>query len=1131
VYNKLAKRVRRTGYLLASKEKFAPSSADLRPGHDDEESKRAARRSRGARSKMAVRESNPGRVSSSQRQILIATWLGISFMLLYVLTIGMALFEPGYSRWDRIASGFLIFGLGFIVVHGFGYANSMIKASWGYRATRPPLFASSDAPRVVCIISSFNEPPAVLEETVAAVMALDYPHKDVVILDDSTRDEARDGAREIAARYGIKCVQRANRRGYKAGAINDYLPFIDAPYIALFDADALPTTPFLRECVPQIHENPKLGFLQTPQFYANTQVSYVALASARQQNVFYEYICEGKSYSRAAFCCGTNVIFRRSALQDVGGFNEKSVTEDFATSFHMHVKGYDSLYLNRVYVYSLAPENLAAYFTQQSRWSFGTIGTARQFVATFLTRPRSLSAGQWWEYFLSATYYLVGWVNFFFILLPILYLCFDIKPLRQDAFTYLLVFVPYMLFTLNMFYSGMEARGYKLGESVLGQQIGFLSFPIHMKSAFSALIGQKRPFGVTPKGVGGRISWFALWPQIGLLLASLFAFFYGIYRIIAGLDNDMTAVGLNSLWALYHVWMLSGIFRLNRPVREGAEKWFFDDSREGRRARPLPNLEGVKNPLTVGRIGTVVGALALGIFGFAAFHIAKWNTGAPIPVNVYIVDRTLGRDSRQHRMLSWTLNYLKVKKQPTFGPSGGARSNYDVNLDYYGFVPDPKATPRKDATGQGDLVIDGFDRSLPARLAPPGAVYLADTYGEYEEYDRRTGKYIRHRDPRRGLSVPEIDSIETFARRGGLVVAEWNTLGYPTRPGNFITPAQLDIAINTQRQRLARLGRQTIPAARETLRRAQNGGTYKSISIARGKLEDARGALVDATYKLRGLQNVTVSNAINARQGAASARLEKLLRVSYIGWYGRYVENFAQEKEYDYRLWKNVREYLTRLNGGRVTEPSGPGFVFYPDGPSRVFNPSTGTLEPSPFSRPIAILGKELGTSLTGDLAIIEKSKVPNIASDPLLRGVAAQVPGRNWFDVVSPQSGARVLANYRLSIAPAATARLKKAGFPARYIVDGGKSLVFPAAIAGRDGNLSGGQLRSLYLVGDASGYPTTAPIVGKFPALGGIESVLSDKVGSFSQRYYWSFYEPILRNLFQTTPRLRYTAPKDKR
>ncbi len=1091
------------------------------------------RRVKGARSKLAARGPKKVRATGAQRKFLVATWLGIAFMLLYAVTIGQALVGPDYSRADRIASGFLLFGLAFIMIHGLGYANSMLKANWNYRATKPPIFAASGAPRVACLISSFNEPPEVLEETVAAVLALDYELKDVFILDDSTKPQSREAAQNIAARYGIQCVQRSNRKGFKAGAINEFLPHITADYIALFDADALPTSAFLRECVPQIEANPKLGFLQTPQFYANSQVSYTALASSRQQNVFYEYICEGKSASRAAFCCGTNVIFRRAALESVGGFNEKSVTEDFATSFRMHAEGWDSLYLNRVYVYSLAPENLAAYFTQQSRWSFGTLSTARQFLKQLFTKPRALSAGQWWEYFLSATYYLVGWVNFLFILLPIGFLFFDIKPLRQDVATYLLVFVPYLLFTLNMFYSGMEARGYKLGEAVLGQQIGFLSFPIHMKSALSALLGQKRPFGVTPKGVGGRISWFALWPQIGLLILSLAAFVYGVYRIAIGVESNVTAIGVNSLWALYHVWMLAGIFRLNRPVREGAEKWFFDDAnaRNGgahgakRIAEPLPDLQGVRNPLTIGRVGFAVSVIAFGTLGMAAMYAARWSAAPTTPVNVYVVDRTLGPNASGHRALMWTLNYLKIRKEPNFGASslakGSGRTTYDADADYFGMVPDPRAVPKKELGDAGTPVAYGFDRQIPARLSNPGAIYLADTFGEYEAFDPKTRQKVRFRNARRGLSSVEIDNIDLFARRGGLVMAEWNTLGYPTKPGSFVDTKQWDLAIVAQLQRLARLNRVTVPQARETVRRLQIRGGFKALRDARGRLADARGEVIDATFKLRGLRANTISNTVSARQGAAAARLENLLKVRSLGWYGRYVEDFGREKAANFALWKTVRDDLTKRSGGREKLPSGPGFVFYPDAPPRVFDVKTGTLLPAAFSKPIALLGSDLGRDLSGDIAQIQKNRDKKVAADPLLRDMAPIVPDRNWFEVVLPAQGAIVLANHHLKISSNGVERLRSAGFPARYIFKGG--LIFPAAIAGRDGDSPKGELRSLYIAGDGAGAPPVSPLTQRLPALGGIEGALTPRFGDLPARTYWGFFEPLMSNALRNTPRIR--------
>ncbi len=1114
---------------MALQDRFVAVNSDLRPEPNAGKPAGAGRRTRMARGAPRGFRSLP----RARKLILLLTWLGLLFMAIYAVTVGVALLQPGYTLADRIGSFFLLFGFAFIVVHGVGYSNSMLKAMWGYKETEKRMFAELGAPRVACVVASFNEPPEVLEETVGALLALDYANKEIIILDDSTKSQSQAGAREIAARYGVQCIQRTSRRGFKAGAINDYLAQSDAEFLAIFDADALPVANFLTDVVPMIAENPKLAFVQTPQFYANTDVSYVALAAARQQNVFYEYICEGKSYSRAAFCCGTNVVFRRAALEDVGGFNERSVTEDFATSFDMHAKGWDSLYLNRVFVYLLAPENLAAYFTQQSRWSFGTLGTARHMLVQFFKHPRSLRLGQWWEYFLSGTYYWVGWVNFIFMCLPIATIFFGIRPLQQDTFTYLAVFIPYFLFSLNMFYAGMEARGFPLGQMVLGQQIGFISFPVHMSAAVSALLGRKRPFGVTPKGASGRIAWSALWFQILMLALSLAAFCWGIYRWGAGYERDGTAILLNSFWALYHVWMLGSIFTLNKPVRQSAiTKTFFDDSSGEPSPLPLEPLRGARNPISLRRVASAISLLALLGVAVLAWSVTSWFAAPVYPVNVAILDRTFGKDGGEHRALSWTLNYLKVRHQPNFVPSSESsnRTQYDAARDYFGFVPNPKRLA-VDSSGAADYVASGRDRPLPATIATPGALYLADAYGEFTQYDARANKYVRFRAPRRGLTSQEINNVDDFARRGGLIIGEWNTLGYPTRPGNFIAPDQLEAATQTQRARVTQIERVRIPKAKRELAKIETGDNFKAIRDARGRLEDERGNLIDARAKLNGLQNSVFYNAVQYKQARSARQLEGLLHVSYDGWYGRYVENFADEKIYDNALWKNVRDYVS-ARAGKPTEPRGRGFVFYPDGPSEVYNPKTRALEPSPFGKPIAILEDELGGPLaagsTSQVAVLRRSTDKKVADEALLQDVGDRIAGRYWFDVVTAQPGSRVLAYYHLEIKAAAAQRLRRADFPAKYLINGGTRVSLPAAIAWRDGDQSRGQLRSLYFAGNVSNYLEVPEIVQKYPQLGGLNQIISGRYGDYSSQFFWQYYQPIMRNVFAETPRLRYGANK---
>jgi cellulose synthase (UDP-forming) len=515
-------------------------------------------------------------------------WLAFVLLILSLLSVylvfrTLALFAADYRPIDRVASVFLFGAELFSLVHAVGYLLGTIKARRGYKVPREHPFAAYVEPPVAVLIASFNEPEHVLEETVAAVASMDYGPKFLYLVDDSTRDEARRGAEGLAARYGARLVRRGQRRGYKAGAINDLLPHLEEPYLAIFDADARPVTTFLRELVPLIDRDPGLAFVQTPQYYERTESLPVASISASQQAVFFEYICEGKDTSGAMFFCGTNGIFRRDALLSIGRrigdrteyLDESSVTEDFATSLSLHQRGWRSLYYNRVYVYGMGPETLSAYFTQQMRWARGNLGVFPRLLWEMVRRPRSLRLAQWWEYFLTCTYYFVGWTNFCFMIMPILFLLFGVRPLIADPVAYLAAFVPYLFASLCFFYINMVRRGQRLRDLWLGQALGFATFWIYMKAAVAAMLGRARAFGVTPKGVGGKLPVRALWPQGTLLVLSYAAGVWGILRYLY-LNRAITLL-VNVMWSWYHVALLLPLFYyFNRRVEIQPRTNLFD---------------------------------------------------------------------------------------------------------------------------------------------------------------------------------------------------------------------------------------------------------------------------------------------------------------------------------------------------------------------------------------------------------------------------------------------------------------------------------------------------------------------------------------------------------------------------
>jgi cellulose synthase (UDP-forming) len=339
-------------------------------------------------------------------------------------------------------------------------------------------------------------------------------------------------------------------------------------YIAIFDADMNPFPDFIEPLVAVLERNPRMAFVQTPQYYTNFESNRIARASGLQQAVFYEYICEGKSIKDAMFCCGTNVIFRREALMDVGGFDESSVTEDFATSFKFHLKGWHSSYLNKACAFGMGPEDLGGYFKQQFRWCLGTVGLFRKMLLKFLKAPGQLPAAKWLEYFLSGTHYFIGWAFLVMLICPVLYLFFRVPSYFASPKTYFLAYSPYFLLAVLSFLWTLKVRDYRVKDILLGTLLIPVAFPIYIRASLLALLGVKGKFTITPKGGSSALPLVALWPQIGMAVLSLAALVWGADRLYYE-GRNVWAVIINGLWCAYNFFALSLVFYFNNPGGPG----------------------------------------------------------------------------------------------------------------------------------------------------------------------------------------------------------------------------------------------------------------------------------------------------------------------------------------------------------------------------------------------------------------------------------------------------------------------------------------------------------------------------------------------------------------------------------
>ncbi|HLD31625.1 MAG TPA: glycosyltransferase [Patescibacteria group bacterium] len=498
-------------------------------------------------------------MKQNKRLFTVIAILATGGLFVYFIARLYIFFSNDYNIFNFLFAFLLLFAESHSILHSLGFITGAIRLNRpGVNYHRHVKLNLNSLPEVTILVPARNEPLDILELTFITLVSLNYNNKKIIFLDGSDQ-EYQTANKKLADKYKITYFHPPHTPKSKAEIINQYLPQISSKYLTVFDADQNPMPEFLLETVGLAEFSKKIGFIQTPQLYSNFLTSPVARGAALQQSIFYESVCEAKSLNQAMFCCGTNFLMRTEVLKKIGGFDENSVTEDFATSVKIHSLGYRSIYYNHVRVFGMAPETLPAYLKQQFRWSAGSIGVLRRlFIDLFLGRLK-ISLSQIWEYFLSATYYFVGWSFFILMICPALFLLFNVPSYFASPYLYLGTFIPYYFLTLVTFYSTMKKRHYKIRDIFTGIIMGSLSYPVLIMSTTTALLGKKVTFQVTDKGKTGKLPFWRLWPWTSMILINFLAIANGLTR----LSENYYAIGINIVWCLYHSVLLLNIFTLN----------------------------------------------------------------------------------------------------------------------------------------------------------------------------------------------------------------------------------------------------------------------------------------------------------------------------------------------------------------------------------------------------------------------------------------------------------------------------------------------------------------------------------------------------------------------------------------
>jgi cellulose synthase (UDP-forming) len=471
-----------------------------------------------------------------------------------LVVLGFLVYAPYYLIWrlgtfnpDAPVFSWLIWG-----AEVFGYLTAVLHVFMVSRLTSPEAGPAPSGYSVDVFIPTYNESAKLLRHTVLAAMRMDYPHR-TWLLDDGDRPEIAALAGELGCRY----LSRRENTDAKAGNLNNALRHSNADFVAVFDADHVPSRDFLTRTLG-FFQDPNVAFVQTPQDFYNLdsfqhrrhrRLSYVWT----EQALFFRVIQRGKDYWNAAYFCGSCAVLRRSALDAIGGFATGTVTEDLHTSIRLHKKKFRTVYYPHNLAFGLAPNSVRAFLVQRLRWGQGAMQVWRKEGILF---TRGLTFAQRLNYLASVLTYFDGWQKAIFYLAPVVVLTTGVMPIHAFGWNFLAHFIP---FYILCFWAYEEAgRGY--GGTLLTEQYNMARFATFARATIEGFTRGVR-FRVTPKLGDGKDERRSIWPQIGVLVLSIAAIAIGAVLWFYRHHLATGAFWANVIWAGVNLGLAGAVVR------------------------------------------------------------------------------------------------------------------------------------------------------------------------------------------------------------------------------------------------------------------------------------------------------------------------------------------------------------------------------------------------------------------------------------------------------------------------------------------------------------------------------------------------------------------------------------------
>ncbi len=351
-----------------------------------------------------------------------------------------------------------------------------------------------------------KESLSLLTKCLPAMKNASYKH-DTWILDEENNSEVQ----EMCKKYGVNHYSRYGRSEYntdwgkfkkhtKGGNHNSWYEEFGNSYdfVAQIDTDFVPKKSFLTKTLGYFRD-PKVGFVGTPQIYANKKSSFIAKGAAEQTYNFYGTILRGLSGMDMALLIGANHVIRVSALKQIGHYSAH-ITEDLLTGMKFHANGWKSIYLPYPLAYGEGPVTWKAYFNQQMRWSYGCIDIFFNHSPHIF---KKMNLRQIIYYFFLQLHYFSGLAVGLSILLLSLYFFAGINDANLRLIPFLIF---YFIINIFMWIMSLWLQRYNVhpreerGLLIPGMVVSMASWPIFFVALISVLMKKRLSYKITPKG-------------------------------------------------------------------------------------------------------------------------------------------------------------------------------------------------------------------------------------------------------------------------------------------------------------------------------------------------------------------------------------------------------------------------------------------------------------------------------------------------------------------------------------------------------------------------------------------------------------------------------------------------------